>query len=87
MGSLKKSRSIYLIAKSFAHEEWADMRRHDVVKQQLVDDLDGLHLLLFCFETFVQQEIHTTSQLILRERAERKFPYRTNTKHDFCKQF
>lgn len=60
---------VYLIANSFAHEERADMRWHDIVQQQLVDVLDGFHLLLFCFETSVQQEIHTTGQLVLRENS------------------
>lgn len=61
-------RFFYLVANSFAHEEGGDMEWQHILKKQLVDILHGLHLLSLCLKTTVQQEVHTTTQLILRER-------------------
>lgn len=59
---------LYLVANSFAHEEGGDVKRQHVLKEELVDVLHGLHLLSLCLETTLQQEVHTATQLVLREK-------------------
>lgn len=60
-------RFIYLVPNSFAHEEGGDVERQDVLEEKLVDVLHGLHLLSFHFETSLQQEVYTATELVLRE--------------------
>lgn len=58
----------YLVIQIFAHEGLGNVRRHDVLQEELVDVLHGLHLVSFCLEATIQQEIYTAVQLILREK-------------------
>lgn len=58
----------YLVTNSFAYEEGGNMVWQHILKKELVDILHGLHLLSLCLKTTVQQEVHTATQLILRER-------------------
>ena len=44
------------------------MQRQDVLQEQLVDVLYGLHLLLLRSEAPAQQELYPAGQLVLRER-------------------
>lgn len=59
---------LYLVANCFAHEEGGNMKRQHVLKEELVDIFHGLHLLSLCLETTIQEEIHTATKLVLRER-------------------
>lgn len=43
------------------------MKRQHVLKEELVDVLHGFHLLSLNLETMIQQEVHTTTELVLRE--------------------
>lgn len=58
----------YLVIDVFAHEERGDVEWQDVLQEELVDVLHGLHLISLCLEAALQQEIYTAAQLILREK-------------------
>jgi len=59
---------LYLVANGFAHEEGGDVQRQDVLEEELVDVLHGLHLLPLRLETAAQQEVDAAAQLVLTER-------------------
>lgn len=44
----------HLVADSFAHEEGGDVEWQDILQEQFVDILHGLHLLTLCLETVIQ---------------------------------